>query len=144
MGLPPLAVRRQQLILGYNLVLFDVLRRRYSMAAGFAHRGRWLRGLRRSFSLERGVLAGLLLLAAGAAIELEVVVDWVRSGYGALMAVRQIVVGMALMVLGVQTVFASFLVSLMEVERQPLAAQTGVPPDVLRADRHSRTDLPPF
>jgi glycosyltransferase involved in cell wall biosynthesis len=128
----PLLFGASMLILGYNLVLFDVLAKAYSMAAGFAQPGRWLKGLRRSFSLERGVTAGLLLFAAGVAAELAVVAAWVRSGYGELMAVRQIVVGMALMVVGVQTLFASFLVSLMDIERQPSTEQDVGSPHVLR------------
>jgi glycosyltransferase involved in cell wall biosynthesis len=128
----PLLFGASMLILGYNLVLFDVLAKAYSMAAGFAQPGRWLKGLRRSFSLERGVMAGLLLFAAGVAAELAVVAAWVRSGYGELMAVRQIVVGMALMVVGVQTLFASFLVSLMDIERQPSTEQDVGSPQVLR------------
>jgi hypothetical protein len=120
----PLLFGASALILGYNLVLFDVLAKSYSMAAGFARPDRWLNGLRRWFSLERGVVVGLFSLTVGAAIEARIVADWVRSGYGGLMAVRQVVVGMALMVLGLQTIFASFLVSLMQVERRaPVAEQ---------------------
>src|SRR5256885_9428632 len=41
-----------------------------------------------------------------------------RSGAGEMMAVRGIVIGMTAMVMGAQTVFASFLVSLMLIDRK--------------------------
>jgi len=137
----PLLFGASALILGYNLVLFDVLAKSYSMAAGFARADRWLTGLRRWFSLERGVVVGLLCLTVGAAIEARIVVDWVRSGYGGLMAVRQVVVGMALMVLGLQTIFASFLVSLMQVERRAPIGGSGSRPGAPPADLPGRAQM---
>jgi glycosyltransferase involved in cell wall biosynthesis len=106
------------LILGYNLVLFDILAKTYSMGARFVSANHWLRRLLRWFSLERGLLAGTVLFLIGLGLEVKIVVDWVKSGYGELMAVRGIVVGMIAMVLGAQTIFASFLTSLLLVQRR--------------------------
>lgn len=114
----PLLFGAAAVILGYNLALFDVLAKSYSMSAGFARDGRWLAALGRWFTVERGLIAGLLLLASGGAVELGVVLRWVASGYGRLMAVREVVAGMTLMVVGAQTVFASFLIGLMQIRRR--------------------------
>jgi hypothetical protein len=106
------------LILGYNLVLFDVFAKTFSMGADFARPGQWLRRLTRVFSLERGLVLGGVLFLAGLGLEVKIVADWLRSGAGPLMAVRGIVVGMTALVMGAQTVFASFLVSLMLIPRR--------------------------
>jgi len=65
------------------------------------------------FSLERGLVLGAVVFGLGLGLEVKIVLDWARAGYGELMAVRGIVVGMTAMVLGAQTMFASFLVSLL-------------------------------
>lgn len=105
-------------ILGYNFVLFDVFAKTYSMGAGLARPDRWLGRLMELFTLERGLVGGSVLLLAGLALEVKIIADWIRSGYGELMAVRGIVIGMTAMVLGAQTVFASFLLSLLLVPRR--------------------------
>jgi hypothetical protein len=105
-------------ILGYNLVLFDVFAKSFSMAAGLAHPRQWLTSLLGRFTLERGLVLGGLAFLAGAALEAKIASDWVRSGYGPLMAVRGIVIGMTLMVVGSQTAFASFLLGLTQLSRQ--------------------------
>ena len=106
------------LILGYNLVLFDVFAKMFSMGAGFARPRQWLQRLHRWYSLERGLIVGAVLFLAGLGLELKIVLDWLRTGGGELMAVRGVVIGMTALVMGAQTVFASFLVSLMLIERR--------------------------
>lgn len=106
------------LILGYNLVLFDIFAKTFSMGAGFAQPGRWLGRIGRWFSLEKGLIVGGLLFLAGLGLEVRIVLDWLRAGAGELMAVRGIFIGVTAMVMGAQTVFASFLISLMRIERR--------------------------
>ena len=106
------------LILGYNLVLFDVLAKTFSMEAGLARPNQWLRSMSRLFTLEKGLLVGGSLFLAGLILEIKIVIDWTRAGGGPLMAVRGIVIGMVAMVLGTQTVFGSFLVTLLLVKRR--------------------------
>jgi hypothetical protein len=113
-------------VLGYNLVLFDLFAKSFSIAAGLAPARHWLERLQRGFTLERGLLLGGLAFVAGGALEAKILLDWVRSGYGPLMAVRGIVVGMTLMVLGSQTAFASFLIGLTQLSRpEPRDADDG-------------------
>jgi len=106
------------LILGWNLILFDLCAKAFSMQAGLARPGQWLGTLLEAFSLERGLLLGAVVFLAGLGLEVKIVLDWAGAGYGPLMAVRGITIGMVAMVLGMQTVFASFLMSLMLIERR--------------------------
>lgn len=106
------------MILGYNLVLFDVFAKAFSMGSGLARREQWLQGLERWFSLERGLILGALVFLTGLGLEVKIVVDWVRADYGELMAVRGVTIGATAMVLGLQTVFGSFLTSLLLVQRR--------------------------
>jgi glycosyltransferase involved in cell wall biosynthesis len=106
------------LILGFNLVLFDLFAKTFSMGVGFARPGRWLSSFYRLFTLERGLVLGGLVFLGGLALEAKIVYDWVASGYGPMMAVRGVVTGMCAMVIGAQTVFASFLMSLLQVKHR--------------------------
>lgn len=105
-------------ILGYNLVLFDVFAKAFSMGSGLARSQQWLQRLTRAFTLERGLLAGTVLFLAGLGLEVKIVVGWARADYGEMMAVRGVTLGATAMVLGLQTVFASFLTSLLLVARR--------------------------
>ena len=106
------------LILGYSLVIFDILAKRYSISAGFARPGPLARMLVSWFTLERGLIFGGLALFLGLGLEAKIVFDWARSGYGELMAVRGVVLGLTSMTLGALTIFGSFLISLTLIERR--------------------------
>ena len=53
------------------------------------------------------------LFAFGLGLEIKITWDWLQTGGGPLSAVRGVAIGMTSMVLGAQTAFASFLVSLL-------------------------------
>ncbi len=114
----PLLFGAIALIVGYQLVLFDTFAKTFSVGAGLARPGAWIRGVVRLFSLERGLLVGALVFLAGLGLEVKIVLDWLEAGGGELMAVRGVVIGMTAMVLGLETVFGSFLVSLMLIPRR--------------------------
>lgn len=114
----PLLFGAMALIVGYQLVLFDTFAKVFAAGAGLARPGRRMRAFSRLFTLERGLALGGLALLAGLGLEVKIVLDWIRSGMGEFMAVRGVVIGMVAMVLGLETVFGSFLVSLMLIPRR--------------------------
>ena len=106
------------LMLGFNLVLFDVFAKTFSMGVAFAKPDRWLSLLHRLFTLERGLAIGGFLFLAGLSLEAKIVYDWAQSGYGPLMAVKGMVIGATSIVIGSQTALGSFLISLLLIERR--------------------------
>lgn len=114
----PLLFGAVALIVGYQLVLFDTFAKIFAVGAGLIRPGRWVRVVREVFTLERGLVVGGVVFLAGVGLEVKIVLDWVRAGFGELMAVRGVVIGMAAVVVGLQTVFGSFLVSLMLIPRR--------------------------
>lgn len=114
----PLLFGAIALIVGYQLVLFDTFAKIFAAGAGLARPGRWIRWIEELFSLERGLIIGGVVFLLGFGLEAKIVMDWIRAGLGELFAVRGVVIGMAAMVLGLQTVFGSFLISLMLIERR--------------------------
>ena len=68
------------------------------------------------FTLERGIIAGVLALLAGVALLSWLFMSWVHVSFGPLeldRTIRVAIPGMLLVTLGVQTVFSSFLLSIL-------------------------------
>lgn len=95
---------------GYQLLTMGLFARLLAAREGIGVEDQLLRVLRRTFTLERGILAGLALLAIGAVLGGLVMTKWLATDFGALSLAdtRVAFVGFIGVVLGIQTIFSSF------------------------------------
>ena len=107
-------------LLGYQVINLGLYAKAFSRTQRFGGRDPVLELFHRLYTLERGLALGGAFLAAGAGFILWVYLLWARSDFGALNAIRPALLGMTLMATGVQTMFSSFLFSLLHFEREYL------------------------
>ena len=109
------------LITGYQAVLFAVFAKVFAISEHLMPEDARIRRLFRVFNLERGLLAGLAALIAGAALLIVSLVVWSSRGFGPMgesETLNFVLPGVTLAVLGVQTVLSSFFLSLLGMRRQ--------------------------
>ena len=102
-------------ILGYQVLTLGMYARTYALTAGFVQRDDVLEGFYRHFTLEKGLLLGGILFVAGLALNGWILLHWINSHFGSLGAVRPALFASTLMVVGVQTIFSSFFLSLLSI-----------------------------
>ena len=78
----------------------------------------WFDRMRARFRLEHGLMAGGVTLIAGLALMLVVVVTWIDRGFGELSEERLAVMAAALVIIGLQVFFTSFLLSILGLRRR--------------------------
>jgi glycosyltransferase involved in cell wall biosynthesis len=106
-------------ILGFQIVTTGLFAKMYSHAARLYTSDRTLRVLTRYFNLERGVVLGAALFLLGFGIDSSILIRWLKSGMGSLDAVRPAIQASTLMIVGAQTIFSSFFLSMLAVPRRP-------------------------
>jgi len=100
-------------ILGVQLVFLGLAAKTYARTAFPDRRDAWVDFLDRRFTLERGLLVGLGLAAAGLGINAWILWAWLAAGRGQLFAVQPALLGLSLIVVGAQIVFGSFFISVL-------------------------------
>jgi glycosyltransferase involved in cell wall biosynthesis len=78
----------------------------------------WFDRMRARFRLEHGLLAGGAIAATGVVVSAVVVLTWVDRGFGQLSEERMFVAGSALIIVGLQVLFSSFLLSILGLRRR--------------------------
>jgi glycosyltransferase involved in cell wall biosynthesis len=78
----------------------------------------WFDRMRARFRLEHGLLLGGAVTFAGIAVAAVIVGIWVDRGFGALSEERLAVLAAALMIVGIQIFFSSFLLSIIGLRRR--------------------------
>ncbi|HXN92581.1 MAG TPA: glycosyltransferase family 2 protein [Candidatus Sulfotelmatobacter sp.] len=112
-------------LIGYQLVVFAVFTKVFAMQQGFHPPNPTYRAMFRYVNLETGLAAGVLMLVVGVAGLLAAVISWQAVRFGALdpqLTMREVIPAAVLLTLGVQTIFASFFLSILGIdEPDPVA-----------------------
>jgi hypothetical protein len=69
----------------------------------------------RYFNLEEWLVAGLAIFLIGLGIDVAIFATWVQHSFKNLFAVREAVLALTLMVVGLQVIFSSFLLSILNI-----------------------------
>jgi hypothetical protein len=81
-------------------------------------RERWFTWARNRLRLEHALVVGGSILVAGLALGLVIVITWIDRGFGSLSDERLAILSMTLVVVGIQGVFSSFLLSILGLRRR--------------------------
>ncbi len=103
-------------VLGTQIITTGLFAKTYSHAARLYAPDSTLSFLSKHFSLERGLVAGVLLFVCGFAIDAWILAGWLASGRSTLDAVRPALLASTLMIVGGQLLFSSFFLSMLTVE----------------------------
>jgi glycosyltransferase involved in cell wall biosynthesis len=77
----------------------------------------WFDRMRARYRLEHGLLLGALAAAAGLVTGVVILGIWINSGFGSLSEERLAILATTMVVIGLQTIFSSFLLSILGLRR---------------------------
>jgi glycosyltransferase involved in cell wall biosynthesis len=107
-------------LLGYQLVLFALFTKIFAVHSGFHPPYPLLDSVSRYVTLEVGLVAGALMVLGGVVALVAAVASWGAVGFGSLnpsLTMREVIPAVVLLALGTQTVFASFFISILSIDR---------------------------
>jgi glycosyltransferase involved in cell wall biosynthesis len=105
------------LIVGGQVVTLGLCARAYGIYF-MGERDLWFERMRERYRLEHGLMLGGTIALVGSAMILAIVLEWVGHGFGSLADERLAILAATLLVLGIQVIFASFLLSILGLRRK--------------------------
>jgi glycosyltransferase involved in cell wall biosynthesis len=108
-------------LLGYQLIVFAMFTKAFAVTEGFHPAPDYFGWIFNYVRLETGVVAGIVAALAGFATLWMAVEGWREVDFGGLdprTTMRQVVPGGMLIMLGVQTVYSSFFLSILGLDRE--------------------------
>ncbi|HTF45444.1 MAG TPA: hypothetical protein VK641_16180, partial [Terriglobales bacterium] len=109
------------ILIGFQVVLFAVFTKIFAITEGLHPHDPKLDRVFQFFNLEKGLLSGAVLLVIGLAIAGYSLILWNGAGFGPLnpvKVVRLAAVAITMIVLGVETIFSSFFLSILGLTRK--------------------------
>ena len=105
-------------ILSYQVLNLGVYAHTFAIGQGFLKYDRSTFLFQRYFTLERGLFLGVFLFILGFAINILIFIEWFSKHFGALYRIRESILAMTLLVIGLQTIFSSFFINLLLLKRE--------------------------
>jgi glycosyltransferase involved in cell wall biosynthesis len=105
-------------ILGYQTILLGLYARIFAVTHNFIPQGKFLRQMFQVFNLERGLAAGAIVLLIGIAMGIYLLVHWLNNNFEKPDQVRLALFASTLIIIGSQTIFSSFFMSMLGIERK--------------------------
>lgn len=114
-----LLVAAMLMIAGFQILFFGIFTRLYTLMRGLLPQSRKLSRFLSVFTLERGIVAGLVLLLAGFGFLADAILTWRSVDFGSISypdSLRLVIPAVTCIVLGVQTIFSSFFLSILDLK----------------------------
>jgi hypothetical protein len=108
-------------LLGFQAVAFAIFTKRFAVLAGLFPPDPALDKIFRYVSLEVGLLVGTVLMFVGLGLSVYAVTLWGTKHFGMLdysQTMRLVIPAALLLIVGAQTVFSSFFLSVLELRRR--------------------------
>jgi glycosyltransferase involved in cell wall biosynthesis len=109
------------LIIGFQIVSFAIFTKAFAISEGLLPEDRKLRRFLRYINLEVGLIIGVILFLVGIGGSVYALYTWNAQLYGALdpaVTMRIVIPSVTCLALGIQVVFSSFFLSVLELKRR--------------------------
>ncbi len=105
-------------IFSYQILNLGVFAHTFAIRQGFLKYDKLTLFFQRHFNLERGLILGGTIFMLGFIITLFIFLEWLGRNFGAMYRIREAILAMSLFIIGLQTMFSSFFISLLFLEKK--------------------------
>lgn len=113
----PMFISSLLMIIGYQLIIFAVFAKTYAITH-LGEESRIMNNLYKYITIEKASILGILVSLVGIAIYLYILINWLNSGLSSLNEIKNSIVALTFIVLGIQTIFSSFMLSILSIKEK--------------------------
>jgi len=104
-------------IVGFQIFITGIYAKKLAVKYDFEKEKKFMKWLSSRINLEKGILLGLLMSLLGFFAGLNIIYKWAKNGFGAIYEMRLALFALTLVVIGLQTIFSSWFLSMLEIEK---------------------------
>jgi len=114
--LHPMFLSAGLVILGYQLIIFSVFAKTYAIT--HLKESSHLSKVYKYITIENASVIGISLTIFGAIVYITILIKWINSSFGDLNETKALILGLTLGVIGIQTIFSSFMLSILGIKEK--------------------------
>ncbi|MDP2925798.1 MAG: glycosyltransferase [Nanoarchaeota archaeon] len=111
----PMFFSSLSIIIGYQLIVFAFFTKTYAITH-LGEENDFMNRLHRFLTIEKVSLFGIFISLLGLIIYIMILLKWLKSGFGELEQIKNSILGLTLLAIGIQTIFSSFMLSILGIK----------------------------
>jgi glycosyltransferase involved in cell wall biosynthesis len=113
----PMFLSSMLIISGYQLIFFSIFAKTYAITH-LEEKSPIMNKLYKIITIEKASILGFIILFMGCFIYINIFVGWIYSGFGELQEVKNSIVALTLILLSLQTISSSFMLSILGIKEK--------------------------
>jgi len=113
----PMFLSALLLIIGYQLIIFAFFAKTYAMTH-FGENSYLIKFLHKHITIEKAGISGTIIVLFGLTIYLLIFNNWLNTGFGELQEIKNSIIALTLITIGIQTIFSSFMLSILGIKEK--------------------------
>jgi glycosyltransferase involved in cell wall biosynthesis len=113
----PMFISSGCIITGYQLIYFAFFTKTYAINH-IGEKNSFFEKLFKFINLKRASILGILLLFSGILIYSNILYKWVNSDFGQLDQIKNSIVALTLLIIGIQTISSAFMLSIISIKQK--------------------------
>jgi len=105
------------MIIGYQLIIFSAFAKSYAINH-LGEKSEKMEKLYKYITIERASIIGIIVAVIGILVYAIIAVKWIGSGFSSLNEIKNSILGLTFIVLGTQTIFSSFMLSILSIKEK--------------------------
>jgi len=113
----PMFLSALLIIIGYQLIIFAFFAKTYAMTH-FGENSYLIKFLHKHITIEKAGISGTIIVLFGLTIYLLIFNNWLNTGFGELQEIKNSIIALTLITIGIQTIFSSFMLSILGIKEK--------------------------
>jgi glycosyltransferase involved in cell wall biosynthesis len=105
------------IMIGYQIIFFAGFSRVYAVTH-LGDKDKLVESLFKKITVEKAGIFGIIIVSLGLIIYLYIISKWINSGLGSINQIKNSIVALTLIVLGIQTLFSAFMMSILGIKEK--------------------------
>jgi len=111
----PMFLSALLIIIGYQLIIFSLFAKTYAIIH-LEENSSMVNFLNKYLTIEKAGIVGIIIVLLGIIIFATIFFKWLNTGFGALQEVKNSIIALTLIIIGIQTIFSSFMLSILGIK----------------------------
>ena len=113
----PMFISSLLTLIGYQLIIFSAFAKSYAITH-LGEESPTMNKIWKYITIEKASIMGIIIAAVGAIIYLVIFIGWLSSGFKSLNEIKNSIIALTFITIGIQTIFSSFMLSILSIKEK--------------------------